>query len=203
VDGETLGAWIHTLHGTVTDESAGASVQVCVPDGDCVTIAGQPAQTADVLRWAAHISAPGTATPDRLQQTIEVYGIDAVGNRSLDPVTVSYQLDTMHPNLEVTTVVEDVDENTSEPILAGSASDGSAFKVYVLVRTPAGVIQRFNARVDDGSWSFTHVFGLPGAHQLWVQAVDVAGNIRTNGKYQIQFEVDDVFWYLYFPYVLN
>jgi hypothetical protein len=193
VDGETLGAGIHSLHGLVADNQAGASVQVCVPDGDCVTIAGQPAQEADVVRWAAHLPAPGTATPDRLQQTIEVYGIDAVGNRSPVPVTITYWLDSTPPALNVSNVVLP---------LSGTASDGSAFDVYVRVTPPSGLPYRMKPNKHDGNWTFTPSWDISGVYRLWVQALDIAGNITTSGPYQVQFDVD-VFWYLYFPYVLN
>ena len=53
------------------------------------------------------------------------------------------------------------------------------------MRAPVGVTQRFKASVGDGSWSFSHAFGEIGTYRAWVQAVDIAGNRRTNGSFII------------------
>ncbi|MCP4210113.1 MAG: hypothetical protein GY764_01420, partial [Halieaceae bacterium] len=182
VDGETLGAGTHALSGMLSNSQSGGEVRLCVEDELPCQIVPVDPQTG---RWSTHLPSPDAGAPDALSVTLKLYGADAAGNSTVDPVTISYLLDTVHPELEVTTVVEEVDENTSGPVLAGSASDGSAFDVYVELRPPSGSNERYQAGVTDGEWSFNHTFSEIGTYRAWVQAVDIAGNRRTNGPFLI------------------
>ncbi len=180
VDGETLGAGTHVLSGMLSNSQSGGEVRLCVADElPCQTVPLDP-QTGS---WSTHLPSLDAGAADALAVTLKLYGTDAAGNSTTHPVTISYLLDTVHPELEVTTVVEEVDENTIGPILVGGASDGSAFDVYVELRTPSGSNERYQVGVTDGEWSFNHTFSKIGAYQAWVQAVDIAGNRRTNGPF--------------------
>jgi hypothetical protein len=115
-----------------------------------------------------------------------VYGTDSAGNRSPDPITVTYWLDFAPPALSVTSVVEHVVGTSSEPVVAGTVSDGSAFEVYVRVEPPSGVRYRAKAAVSDETWAFTPSWNAPGDYRLWAQAIDIAGNTTTSGPHQIE-----------------
>ncbi len=182
IDGELLGAGLHLLTGTMSDNEKPYRVQVCVPDEDCTT---WPVQENG--RWAAYLPSSGESNPDGLLQTLHVFGLDKAGNRSAEPVEVSYWLDINHPDLEISKVVDFVDENTLQSIFDGSAGDGSDFTIYVLATGPNGQTRRFRAN-QHGNWSFWTPSGIVGEYQISVQAIDAAGNIRTVGPFTVTFD---------------
>jgi len=190
VDGQTFGVGIHTLRGTISDNHDIAAVQVCVAEGECSTVDVQATKLTEGQHtegvWSYNLPSPDTPNSDGLLQTLDVYGSDSAGNRSSDPVTVTYWLDFAPPVLSVTSVVEHIVRASPGPVMAGTVSDGSAFDVYVRVEPPSGVRYRAKAAVSDDAWAFTPSWIVPGDYRVWAQAVDIAGNTTTSGPYQIE-----------------
>jgi hypothetical protein len=98
-------------------------------------------------------------------------------------------LDYRAPELSVDSVFER---------LSGTVSDGSHFEVYVRVDPPDGHRYRLKAAVEDDTWTFMPQWTEAGEYRVWVQAIDVAGNMTTAGPYLIE-EIGDDLYPFYLP----
>ncbi|MDX1413779.1 MAG: LamG-like jellyroll fold domain-containing protein [Candidatus Promineifilaceae bacterium] len=194
VDGRTFGEGLHIMSGTASDANGAAAVQICIEGGSCIIREVQAGG-----RWSAYLPQKAHGSPDGLEHIVHVYAIDKAGNRSAEPKTLTYWLDVTPPELAVTEVAENVSPATTAPVLEGTASDGSAFDVYVQVTTPSGQKQRFKANILNGTWAFYHHFAAVGIYRVRVQAVDISGNSRTIGTYSISYAGGPQIEQVYFP----
>ena len=189
VNGQIFGPGVHTLHGSISDNLDAAAVRICRSDDDCAMQAVSPSSPEEGLHpqgtWSYSLPSPRMPDVDGLEQTLLVYGVDGVGNISTDPITVTYQLDFTPPEMSVTEVVEQVAALSPTPVISGTASDGSAFDVYLRVTPPSGVEYLAKAHMVGGTWSYTPYWPAAGEYGLWVYAEDVVDNRRIIGPYQI------------------
>ncbi len=189
VAGQIIGPGVHTLSGSISDNIGIAAVRICRSDDDCATAPVKPSSIARQLytegTWTYNLPSPGTSDVDDLEQTLAVHGVDAVGNISPDPVIVSYRLDFTPPKLNVTNAVEQISGLSSDPVLQGTASDGSAFNVYARVSPPTGADYQAKTSVAGGTWSYTPYWSEIGDYIVWIRAIDSVGNTTKIGPYNI------------------
>ena len=91
--------------------------------------------------WAYALPTPAGA--DGVTQTLAVYSIDDVGNRTAEAINLTYRLDVVAPVLTVTMAVPQMHLEAPMPVLAGQVSDGNELEaVYVRVDPPDGASYR-------------------------------------------------------------
>jgi subtilisin-like proprotein convertase family protein len=186
-------------------ESAAGTWRLIICDSDPTADSGsyQRAQlrlTTDTLpedtraRW--RYSPPDMAGRDGEVITRTLSAIDSVGNRSSTPAQLSFTVDNVAPVLTVTQLVTQTPYMTNivpVRVLQGSVSDGNGVnEVYITLQTPWGVLDYtplpLNSRVrmsTDMIWHYDLTPFLAGAYKLWVNTVDIAGNLATEGVYTV------------------
>ena len=115
-----------------------------------------------------------------------IYGVDAAGNRSSEPIALSYRVDTVAPVL----TVDDSDGRVALP-LSGTVSDGVGVDALELVALAAdGTIVSDTIPVVGREWTYADASRLPVADGfvIWIQARDVAGNTTVAGPYPLVSE---------------
>jgi parallel beta-helix repeat protein len=131
-----------------------------------------------------------TPLEDGVVHSLRVRAVDGVGNSTITKWQKTV-VDVVAPQL---TVVQPVTglvlpfDPSSGPVLNGTAKDGSGVKdVQVLVYGPQGGLSTQPAVVEGEDWTFTpDVTGwVAGTYALRVQAVDMHGNLRMQGPYQL------------------
>jgi subtilisin-like proprotein convertase family protein len=91
--------------------------------------------------WSYPLPTPEGA--DGVTQTLTIYGVDGVGNRTSEPISLTYRLDVVAPALTVTLAVSQTSLEFPTPVLEGQASDGNALgATYVRVDPPDGASYR-------------------------------------------------------------
>jgi subtilisin-like proprotein convertase family protein len=134
--------------------------------------------------WAYELPTPEGV--DGVTQTLTIYSLDALGNQLAEPISLTYQLDTVAPALTVTTAITEVHMMAARPVLSGTVSDGEGVEaIYLRVDPPDGASYRDAAEVDGADWSYAPRFTSPGTHKLWLEAYDRAGNVRVDGPYSV------------------
>lgn len=125
---------------------------------------------------------------DGLSRTLTVYGLDAVGNRTPEPITVTYQLDVVPPALTVTTVLTQHQlPNPLPVVLGGQMTDGSGLgEVYIRVDSLDAASYTGQATRDGADWSYIPPIDKTGVYTLWVEALDGVGNITPAGPFQLR-----------------
>jgi hypothetical protein len=110
-----------------------------------------------------------------------------VGNRTADPISLTYQLDVIPPVLTVTTAISFTSLQTPTVVLAGQVSDGGGLSsVYVRVDPPEGASYRDAVNRDGADWTYTPRPTVAGKYTYWLEAYDLAGNVSTSGPYEVQ-----------------
>jgi hypothetical protein len=139
--------------------------------------------------WAYGLPTPEGV--DGVTQTLAIYSLDAVGNRMVEGISLTYRLDTVAPALTVTAAISQVLLAAPSPVLTGMVSDsGGLEEVYVRVDPPDGASYR-DAVARSGStplttdWNFTPRPTMPGTYTLWLKAYDEAGNTTTAGPFAV------------------
>jgi subtilisin-like proprotein convertase family protein len=138
---------------------------------------------------------PDQGALDYISRTIAIYGQDAVGNRTTDPLSLLVWVDNVAPVVTVTMAVPEfyLDEG-STTVLSGTVTDGGPTSdVSLLVQTPDGEFQRTGAARDGAQWWFDLQPWNPGRYVLWVSASDLAGNVTTAGPFAVQVKLRQVF----------
>lgn len=141
---------------------------------------------------------------DGLTQTLALYGLDLVGNRSDPPLTLSFFLDNVPPVVTVTAALPQVhysDIFTPTPVLTGTVYDGGGVRtMYAIVQDPEGALRRERVALLDGDWFYPFKPTVPGHYLIWVTAEDEAGNGTRVGPFTLQ--VLSPAW-VYLPVVLR
>jgi subtilisin-like proprotein convertase family protein len=137
-------------------------------------------------------SLPNVENQDGVTQTLVLYGLDSVGNRT-DPMGLTFQVDTVAPAIVYFTHTTTL--RPGEPFfLIGSVSDGSGVKAmrlsglapnqeYLAKVMTLDYVPTLGAGRNGATWVYTdtRLFTQPGDYQLWVEAIDDAGNESTVG----------------------
>jgi subtilisin-like proprotein convertase family protein len=127
---------------------------------------------------------------DNVEQILAVYGIDLAGNRSPEPVGLTFWVDNVAPVITVTaaiSVVEASPNRTATTVLSGTVSDGGRVsRMYASVRTPGG--NRYTGQVarDGDEWWYDLQPDTTGTYTIKVTAVDAAGNTASTALYSVQ-----------------
>ena len=119
-------------------------------------------------------------TADGVSQTLSIYGLDLVGNRSDPPLEFSFVLDNVPPALTVTAALPQLrfmDTASPVPVLTGTVRDGGGVeRMYAIAQDPTGTLSRERVDWIDENWSFRYQPAAPGLHLIWITAEDRAGN---------------------------
>ncbi len=147
--------------------------------------------------WSTTLTIPQGV--DYASQTLSIFGLDAAGNRSDEPLERAFWFDTEPPSVTVTTQVSTValGAYTTQPIpiLAGTAEDGSGqVELAVRMRSEAGGTQRIVVPLEAGAWSFMPEISKAGAYSLSVEARDSAGNLTSLGAWTLQVSTSYLYW---------
>jgi hypothetical protein len=192
-----------SLSGQIQDNGQVMSVDVCVNPPD------QPAgstdcQTVDlsanhILTGAWNATLPAPLGVDDVSRKLTIYGRDAAGNRSTEPIEQVFRFDTAPPRVTVATQLSTIRLPSYAaqpfPLLAGAASDGSG-RVEIVVRlvSPDRGAQRTVIDVQDNEWSYIPEIGAPGVYSLALQARDAAGNLTSLGSWPLQVTGQSYYW---------
>ncbi len=192
-----------SLSGQIQDNGQVMSVDVCLNPPD------QPAgstdcQTVDlsanyILTGTWNAALPLPLGVDDASRKLTVYGRDAAGNRSTEPVEQIFWFDTASPRVTVATQLSTIRLPSYAaqpfPLLAGTASDGSG-RVEIVVRlvSPDRGAQRTVIDVQDNQWSYIPEIGAPGDYSLALQARDAAGNLTSLGSWPLQVTGQSYYW---------
>lgn len=153
--------------------------------------------------WNSDLHLPKAS--DGVTQTLELYAVDTVGNRS-GAYPVNFTADNVAPMLtavqleSVYTVTLPLSGTTIiTPTLNGTVSDATGIRtLWVLVRAPNGSSAVFTPTLVNNNWSFTlQPLGI-GNHQLVLMAQDTAGNTTYSDPFVVQVLVP---FTLYMPLV--
>jgi hypothetical protein len=185
------------LSGLIQDNRMVKSVDFCQR-----TAEDQAAESCQAVELSSNNVLTGTWSTnlvlplgvDYASQTLSLYGWDAAGNRSAQPQEYTFWYDTAAPNVAVTRRVPSVALGTystnPQPILAGTASDGSGFVEIVVRMTSAETgTQRTVIPVQDNQWSYLPEINDTGIFSLSLEGRDSAGNLTSLGSWR--FEVVD------------
>jgi hypothetical protein len=168
------------LSGLVSDDQQAAQAEICNED-QCSAVAVSPG-TAVSGTWQMAL---GLDSADNVTQTLALYGHDAAGNRSLQPLLLSFRLDNVSPQVTANQVATQI-PLTRTLVLNGSAIDGSGIgSVAVRVVAPDGSSYWETGVVDGNAWSYSLRGQSAGWHQLTVRVMDGAGNITETGPYAV------------------
>ena len=130
---------------------------------------------------------PTFTTADSLTQTLSIYGLDGVGNRTADAISLTYRLDVAPPVLTVITVVTQTSQVSPTIVLAGQVTDGGGLNgVYVRVDPPEGASYRDSVDLTGTDRTYTPRPTVPGTYTFWLEAFDLAGNVRTSEPYEVE-----------------
>ncbi|RMG65780.1 MAG: PKD domain-containing protein [Chloroflexi bacterium] len=136
---------------------------------------------------------------DAVSQVLELYGLDAVGNRSA-VLTRTAWVDTVPPIITVTEALSpvfDVDFGTApvhQAVITGLVSDGALRVVRGWLMNSAGVITAYTATVAGGQWVLTPTLpaGAYGVYTLTVEAWDRADNRSASLMHTFVYTLDTV-----------
>jgi Ca2+-binding RTX toxin-like protein len=127
----------------------------------------------------------GLLSGDGAAFTLDLYGVDAAGNRSEIPLTRSFTVDTIRPVLSIDLPVPPV--VGSALTLSGSVSDGGGIAgLSAIVTAPDGSITVEPVSPDGDEWSHTVVFGGFGVYAVHIEAVDLTGNVSLAGPVVVE-----------------
>jgi subtilisin-like proprotein convertase family protein len=127
---------------------------------------------------------------DNVEQTVQVYGFDLVGNRSTETISLTFWVDNVAPVITVTAAISEVEacpNRTATTVLSGTVSDGGQVsRMYASVRTPGG--SRYTGQVarDGDAWWYDLQPDATGTYTIKVTAVDAAGNTASTALYSVQ-----------------
>lgn len=129
-------------------------------------------------------------TPDIAEQgtrTFSIYGVDAVGNRSKQPVVLSYRVDKVRPVITVTQVLPQIQLGDARAVVTGTVGDWSTVvDVFAMVQAPDGnMTQQKMTRREGNNWSYSLRPSSLGPYLLWIGAQDEAGNEGRVGPYAV------------------
>ncbi len=99
------------------------------------------------------------------------------------------------------TVMTQTTQTSPTVVLAGQVTDGGGLNgVYVRVDPPEGASYRDSVDLTGTDWTYTPRPTVPGTYTFWLEAFDLAGNVRTSEPYEVQIStVNEV----YLPIVMR
>lgn len=201
------------VHGEVQDNWQASGVQVCL--GQAPVSPGEESLSCRVVGVRPGDDTSGSWTYelqigphlDGATQTIWLYGLDGAGNRSTEPAAYPYVVDTVPPQVTVSTYLDSVAFSdyvkNPTPILSGTVRDGSE-PVDLVARMASewGGAARSLVTVTDGAWSFQPELVAPGRYSIRLEARDRAGNITFLGPFALKV-VGELTTRQYLPLVLR
>jgi subtilisin-like proprotein convertase family protein len=126
---------------------------------------------------------------DGITQTLSLYGLDLVGNRSDPPLVLTFRLDDVPPVITVTEALASLSYASSHeptPVLTGTVYDGGGVRwMYATVQDPEGELSRERVGWTGDDWFFPLKPALTGRYLIWVVAEDEAGNGTSVGPYAV------------------
>ncbi len=139
--------------------------------------------------WSATLEVP--ISVDYASQKLTLYGIDAAGNRSSQPLETTYWFDSVAPQVAVTSALSTVHlgdyTRTPVPILSGTAGDGSGqVEIVVRLTSPTVGTQRSVVQVQNNQWSYFPDLNFAGDYTISLAAWDAAGNLTSLGTWSLQ-----------------
>jgi len=135
---------------------------------------------------------------DGLSQTLNIYAVDSVGNRTATAIPVHYWLDIVSPALEASTYISQTVMG-----LTGTATDGGGLdEVYAWGVAPDDTTYRETVVREGTTWSYVPRQTISGTHTLWVEAYDMAGNLSTAGPFAVSVFTTEIN-HVYLPLVLR
>ncbi len=166
-------------------------------------------------RWSYKVPIPSNS--DWVTQTLRIYGLDSVGNRS-QPLVLSFRVDNVAPVITVTSAYSQVTispDVLATPILSGTVSDGGGVpSLYVQVQTPSGnLYSEPVGNISTGSsgtratrssttWQYALQPSELGRYLVWINASDEAGNASSVGPFAVVV-VEAKAYQLWFPWIPN
>ena len=157
-------------------------------------------QTSD---WRYQV--PLTEQTDAVVQTVTITAIDSVGNRS-QPQTLDLIIDNVAPVMSVTHVTQqinlaDTDKAVNSATINGTASDaGQIASLSLIIRKPNGDTISEVLTLTGDEWAYTLDSPDIGTYNLWVRAIDEAGNATQMGEYEVEVMSLHQIW---FPLISN
>ncbi len=131
----------------------------------------------------------GLDDQDYISHTLTAHALDLAGNRSTDGVTLTFQIDNVAPTITVSETVE-VTATGANPVsvqvMAGTSSDGGEVQtLYAMATTPSGDRISLQIGRDGDDWWLEFTPEETGEYTFWINAVDLAGNVTTAGRYTV------------------
>jgi hypothetical protein len=119
--------------------------------------------------------------------TLDVAAVDLAGNEDPTPARYQWTVDTVPPNVSVTTPSDGAEVGTRTPLILGTTEGSAVVNVFIdALSVPVGQA----IAGADGSWSFRPAVPLSEAvHYLTVEAVDLAGNKASFGPISFKLTV--------------
>lgn len=138
-----------------------------------------------------------TTSADGVEQSRTVYALDSVGNRSTEPLSLTYRLDTVPPVITVRSNLT----STKVFTISGTVSDGGEVGgMGILMLMPDGTFWGAPIQPDGATWAYEHHFTQGERYIIWIMADDKAGNRSTVGPFEPGQEVT---WRIYLPLVVR
>ena len=182
------------LTGEVQDDLQASAAEICFEEayGEyCEEISVYPGDDTTGT-WSYQLAA--VSELDNEARSFGLHAVDGAGNRSAVPVTRSYWVDTVPPQVTISLWVNTLDSPVPAVVLAGTASDGSGVsEIYVRTETPEGDISWDVVTREGDDWTYTLAPGTRGIYTLWIQAQDPLENTGWFGPYQVLVSPEKVF----------
>ena len=170
------------LGGEVADAHGVGGVEACA-DEVCKTAELQ-ASGSGAARW--YVGRPDDILRDHVARHVTIVAVDALGNRTPEPVSFTLYVDDVPPVITTGQVMTQVLLGSTHTVLSGTVADGGTVNgMWVRMQAPDGS-QALTAVARDGNgWSFDLAADLPGQYVLQVEAVDEAENTSIAGPYVV------------------
>ncbi len=167
-----------------------------ISNGDTSQVGDADGSTGDIA------PTPPQPTDDSAStQTVAIYGLDSMGNRSVEPLRFTYVVDNEPPVIQpsntttITLKVDDIYTDSTRLQVSGTVNDqpSGVREMWFTVMRPESVMLTDPLTVTNGTWTYssTRLLGGAGTYQWWAEAYDYAGNLQQVGPYTIVVE-DDV-----------
>lgn len=165
-----------------------------ISNGDTSQVGDTGGSTGDTAPTPPEPTEDSTST-----QTMAIYGLDSMGNRSAEPLRFTYTVDNEPPVIQTTNTatitlkVDDIYTDSTRLQVGGTVSDISGVReMWFTVMRPESVMLTDPITVTNGTWTYssTRFLGGAGTYQWWAEAYDYAGNLQQIGPYAIVVEDD-------------
>lgn len=131
--------------------------------------------------------------------TITIYGTDAMGNRTPNPLRYTYRIDNDPPSVQITSpptitlTTSDIFTGSTKLHITGVVSDVSRItSMDITILRPDSVAVTAPVTVTQTAWEYmsTTMLDMAGTYQWWIETQDSAGNIGRVGPLAIIVEED-------------